>query len=166
MLRWPAGTLFVDIPETARLGFIMDLLIPNHHYVMFVGNPGTGKTAVMREKLKTLDEEEYVSSSMTMNCMTDSMQLQTIMEMQLEKKAGIQYGPPGNKTLIYFIDDLNMPVVDKYGTQEPIALLRCFSDYGLWYEREKLTPRKVKNCDIVSNLSLKCRVERLISRGV
>eukprot|EP01047_Picozoa_sp_COSAG01_P077298 COSAG01_NODE_13872_length_1525_cov_0.963534_1_plen_94_part_10 len=93
---------------------------------------------MMQDKLKKLDEDTYLLSFMAMNSMTDSMSLQLIMDQQLEKKAGIVYGPPGNKTLIYFIDDLNMPVVDTYGTQEPIALLRCFCDYGLWYEREKL----------------------------
>ena len=144
----PIGSLFVDIPETARLGYMMDLMIPNHHNVMFVGGAGTGKTCMMREKLASLDEDDYVSTSLALNSMTDSMQLQMIMEQNLEKKAGIQFGPPGNKTLIYFVDDMNMPVVDKYGTQEPIALLRCFTDYNLWYEREKLTPRRIKNCDI------------------
>ena len=34
------------------------------------------------------------------------------MEKKLEKKAGRNYGPPGNKTLIYFIDDMNMPEVE------------------------------------------------------
>jgi dynein heavy chain len=37
--------------------------------------------------------------------------LQKILEKPLEKKAGRNYGPPGNKTLIYFIDDMNMPEV-------------------------------------------------------
>lgn len=37
--------------------------------------------------------------------------LQKILERPLEKKAGRNYGPPGNKTLIYFIDDMNMPEV-------------------------------------------------------
>lgn len=37
--------------------------------------------------------------------------LQKILEMPLEKKAGRNYGPPGGKTLIYFIDDINMPEV-------------------------------------------------------
>jgi dynein heavy chain len=146
----PVASLFVDIPETSRVHFIMDLLIPNHHYTMFVGGAGTGKTAMMNAKLRSLDEDDYVTANLAMNSMTDSLQLQAIMEMQLEKKAGIQFGPPGNKTLIYFIDDLNMPVVDKYGTQEPIALLRVFTDYKMWYEREKLTPRRVKSCDIAA----------------
>jgi len=31
-----------------------------------------------------------------------------VMESPLEKKAGVNYGPPGQKKLIYFVDDLNM----------------------------------------------------------
>ncbi len=30
-----------------------------------------------------------------------------VLESPLEKKAGVNYGPPGTKTLIYFVDDLN-----------------------------------------------------------
>lgn len=39
--------------------------------------------------------------------------LQKILEKPLEKKAGRNYGPPGGKTLIYFIDDINMPEVSE-----------------------------------------------------
>jgi len=34
----------------------------------------------------------------------------------VEKKAGNIYGSATNKLLICFVDDLNMPFVDKYGT--------------------------------------------------
>lgn len=37
--------------------------------------------------------------------------LQKVLEKPLEKKAGRNYGPPGNKRMIYFIDDMNMPEV-------------------------------------------------------
>ena len=47
---------------------------------------------------------------------------------------GGQWSPSAGSHLTYFTDDLDMPVVDKYGTQEPIALLRCFTDYELWCE--------------------------------
>lgn len=40
--------------------------------------------------------------------------LQKILEKPLEKKAGRNFGPPGNKTMIYFIDDMNMPEVNYY----------------------------------------------------
>jgi dynein heavy chain len=32
------------------------------------------------------------------------------------KKSGKTFGSAGNKTLICFVDDMNMPYVDKYGT--------------------------------------------------
>jgi hypothetical protein len=37
--------------------------------------------------------------------------LQKVLEKPLEKKAGRNFGPPGNKTMIYFVDDMNMPEV-------------------------------------------------------
>jgi hypothetical protein len=39
-------------------------------------------------------------------------------------QAGINYGPPGAKQLVYFVDDLNMPKLDAYETAMPISLIR------------------------------------------
>jgi len=55
-----------------------------------------------------------------------------MLEKRLEKKAGHNYGPVGNKKLIYFVDDLNMPEVDRYGTVHPHALIWQHIDYGHW----------------------------------
>ncbi len=46
---------------------------------------------------------------------------------------GRNYGPPGTKKLIYFIDDMNMPEVDPYGTVQPHTLIRQHLDYQHWY---------------------------------
>lgn len=45
-----------------------------------------------------------------------------------EKRTKDTYGPPIGKRLLLFVDDLNMPRVDTYGTQQPIALLKLFID--------------------------------------
>jgi dynein heavy chain len=37
-------------------------------------------------------------------------------------KTGNIYGPPLGTNLVVFIDDMNMPKVDTYGTQQPITL--------------------------------------------
>jgi dynein heavy chain len=47
---------------------------------------------------------------------TDSLQLQKNIESMVEKKSGKNFGSATGKTLICFIDDLNMPYVDKYST--------------------------------------------------
>lgn len=35
------SSLFVPTLETTRLSYLLDLLVPNQHHVMFVGNSGT-----------------------------------------------------------------------------------------------------------------------------
>jgi dynein heavy chain, axonemal len=60
----------------------------------------------------------------------------------IEKKSGRTFGSATNKTLIYFIDDMNMPYVDKYYTQSPVQLLLYITDYGSIFNREQLEERK------------------------
>lgn len=75
---------------------------------------------------------------MNMSYYTDSAMLQTMMEIPLEKKAGRLYAPPGKLQMIYFIDDLNMPALDKYNTQSAIELIKQKQDYSHWYDRAKI----------------------------
>jgi dynein heavy chain len=147
------GNIYVATMETQRLTYLLDILLPGKHAVMFVGGAGTGKTTIMNDKLRKVDEEAYVSMNINMNCFTDSMLLQGAMESVLEKKTGRTFGPTGSKKMIYFIDDINMPQVDKYGTQQPIALMRQLFDYDGWYSRDKLTWRDIQNVQVLSCLN-------------
>lgn len=47
------------------------------------------------------------------------------------------FGPPLGKRLVLFIDDLNMPRLDAYGTQQPVALLRQVVERRGMYDRGK-----------------------------
>ena len=44
-------------------------------------------------------------------CVYRTEMLQRVLERPLEKKAGRNYGPPGSKKMVYFVDDMNMPEV-------------------------------------------------------
>ena len=90
----------------------------NRRPVMMVGNAGCGKTVLINDKCNTLGEDMLVTT-IPFNYYTTSLMLQQVMEKPLEKKAGRNYGPPGTKHLVYFIDDMNMPVVDTYAVFSP-----------------------------------------------
>ena len=100
----------VHTAETTRLRFFLDSLMSKGRPVMLVGNAGTGKTVLAGDKFASMDEETLVTQ-IPFNHYTTSLMLQAVMEKPLEKKAGRNYGPPGTKKLIYFIDDMNMPEV-------------------------------------------------------
>merc|ERR1719515_429579 len=112
---------------------MMKALIMQHHPVMLIGLAGYGKTQSSLGLVKNLDPELFTCSVMNMSFYTDSTLLQTMMENPLEKKAGKLYAPPGKLQLVYFIDDLNMPALDKYNTQPAIELMKEKQDYNHWW---------------------------------
>ncbi|XP_074778161.1 dynein axonemal heavy chain 17 [Athene noctua] len=146
----PLQAAVVHTTETVRVRYFMDLLMEKRRPVMLVGNAGTGKSVLMWDKLEALGADEYLVQSVPFNFYTTSAVLQAALEKPLEKKSGRNYGPPGTKRLIYFIDDMNMPEVDKYGTVAPHTLIRQHVDHGHWYDRTKLTLKDVHNCQYVA----------------
>ncbi|XP_015272477.1 PREDICTED: dynein heavy chain 17, axonemal [Gekko japonicus] len=146
----PLQASMVHTTETIRIRYFMDLLMAKKWPVMLVGNAGTGKSVLMVDKLDTLNMDDYIVQSVPFNFYTTSAMLQAILEKPLEKKSGRNFGPPGTKKLIYFIDDMNMPEVDKYGTVAPHTLIRQHMDHGHWYDRTKLTLKDIHNCQYVA----------------
>ncbi|XP_061866833.1 dynein axonemal heavy chain 17 isoform X5 [Colius striatus] len=146
----PLQASVVHTTETICIRYFMDLLMAKQRPVMLVGNTGTGKSVLMRDKLEALSTDEYLVQSVPFNFYTTSAMLQAVLEKPLEKKSGRNYGPPGTKRLIYFIDDMNMPEVDKYGTVAPHTLIRQHMDHGHWYDRNKLTLKDIQNCQYVA----------------
>lgn len=65
------------------------------------------------------------------------MDVQKNIESAVEKRSREIYGPPPGKKLIIFMDDMNMPIVDTYGTQQPIAFLKLLFERGGCYGRGK-----------------------------
>ncbi|XP_034948410.1 dynein beta chain, ciliary-like [Chelonus insularis] len=145
----PLPSSLVPTGETARLRFFIDMLMKKKVPVMLVGSAGSGKSVVVSDKLSSLPDN-YNVANVPFNYYTSSEMLQRILEKYLEKKAGRNYGPPGTKQLIYFIDDMNMPEVDTYGTVQPHTLLRQHLDYNHWYDRVKLTLKDIHNTQYVS----------------
>ena len=134
----PMKNVTVPIPETLSIKNLTKNFIMMKHPVMYIGNSGSGKTQLIKGLLKEIREEkpdDYYYSAINFNYYTDSDYLRTMLEQDLVKQ-GTRYGPKkgGKFKLIYFIDDLNLPLTDDYDTQTAIALLRQHIDYSHWYD--------------------------------
>ena len=143
----------VPTAETASVSFWLDLLVKKSFHVMLAGPAGTGKTQLINGLLSQLSADQHVHTTVNMNFYTSAAVLLTSLETMLQKRTGTTYGPPGSAKLVYFVDDLNLPEVDAYGTQSAIALLRQHIDYGHWYDNQKLTLKTVDDCQYVSALN-------------
>jgi dynein heavy chain, axonemal len=51
---------------------------------------------------------------------------------------------------VVFVDDINMPSVEKYGAQPPIELLRLFVDKKGLYDRETLEWKRVEDTTVIA----------------
>jgi dynein heavy chain len=145
----PLQACLVHNSETIRMKFFLDILVDTRFPVMLIGLAGSGKTLLINEKLMHLNEN-FMVANVPFNFYYSGEMTQKILEKPLEKKAGKNYGPPGNKKLIYFLDDMNMPEVDTYGTVGPHTIIRQHLDYGHWYCRNKLTQKDIHNCQYVA----------------
>eukprot|EP01040_Poterioochromonas_malhamensis_P005875 gene5875-6317_t len=105
--------------------------------ILFVGESGTAKTTIIQKYLLSLPSSGSSKLNINFSSRTTAADVQTNIEANVDKRSGNIYGPPAGKKLIVFIDDLNMPKVDTYGTQQPIALLLFLIGRGCIYDREK-----------------------------
>jgi len=118
------SNLVVPTAETTRQAVLLDMHVASKKGMLYVGAAGTGKTTIIKDYFSTLDKEKTIYAGINFNSYTDSKAMQVVVESQVDKRSGVIFGPPLGKVLIYFMDDLNMPYLDKYGTQSPICLVR------------------------------------------
>ena len=133
--------ILVPTVDTARYKWILEMLVEKQRKpVLFIGESGTAKSVTIESYLKGLTEDpvkmqKFTRLNINFSSRTTSKDLQSTLEENLEKRTMKQYGPVGGKSLIVFIDDMNMPKVDIYGTQQPIALLKFLIERGELYQR-------------------------------
>eukprot|EP00062_Callorhinchus_milii_P021625 gi/632978548/ref/XP_007905975.1/ PREDICTED: dynein heavy chain 10, axonemal [Callorhinchus milii] len=132
---------FVDIlvptVDTTRTNWLLEQMMRIKRPVLLVGESGTSKTATTQNCLKNLNTDTTLLLTINFSSRTTSMNIQRNLEANVEKRTKDTYGPPMGKRLIVFIDDMNMPRVDEYGTQQPIALLKLLLEKGGMYDRAK-----------------------------
>uniref|UniRef100_A0A8C0KP17 Dynein axonemal heavy chain 10 n=1 Tax=Canis lupus dingo TaxID=286419 RepID=A0A8C0KP17_CANLU len=132
---------FIDIlvhtVDTTRTTWVLEEMVKIRQPILLVGESGTSKTATTQNFLKNLNEDITIVLMANFSSRTTSMDIQRNLEANVEKRTKDTYGPPMGKRLLVFMDDMNMPKVDEYGTQQPIALLKLLLEKGYLYDRGK-----------------------------
>ncbi|XP_064322361.1 dynein axonemal heavy chain 10 [Phalacrocorax carbo] len=139
--------ILVPTVDTTRTTWLLEQMVKIKRPVVLVGESGTSKTATTQNFLNNLNKDLNLLLVINFSSRTTSMDVQRNLETNVEKRTKDTYGPPMGKRLIVFMDDMNMPRVDKYGTQQPIALLKLLLGKGFLYDRGK-----EMNCKILRDL--------------
>uniref|UniRef100_A0A8B9RG35 Dynein, axonemal, heavy chain 2 n=1 Tax=Astyanax mexicanus TaxID=7994 RepID=A0A8B9RG35_ASTMX len=148
----PFYKIMVPTVDTVRYHFLVNSLVCGQYPVLLTGPVGTGKTSVAQSVLQSLDPAKWTMLTINMSSQTTSNNVQAIIESRVEKRTKGTYVPVGGKKMLAFLDDLNMPAVDDFGSQPPLELLRLWIDYGFWYDRQKQTLKCVKDMFLLASM--------------
>jgi len=130
------SSILVPTVDTTRYSWLLNALLMNKKPVMFCGDSGTAKTVTVFSAFRQLDTDKYMFLNVNFSSRTTSKNFQDIIEENIDKRSLKAYGPKSaGKKMVLFIDDLNMPVIDKYGTQAPNALLKFLVERNQLYQR-------------------------------
>ncbi|EDO31800.1 predicted protein [Nematostella vectensis] len=147
----PYFDLLVPTVDTVRFGFLMDKLLSVNKSVLYTGTTGVGKSVIAKAILDDISQKSnYMAIMMNFSAQTSSQRTQEMIETKLEKKRKNILGAPAGKRMVIFVDDLNMPKLDTYGSQPPIELLRQYQDFRGFYDREKLFWKEIHDMTICS----------------
>ena len=147
------NSLLIPTTDTIRYSYLLKAWEDKGAPVLFVGDPGTSKTALMQNHLRNIDNESRTSITLNLSSRTSSLEVQRSIEALCDKRRPGLYCPKGGKKLLIFVDELHMPQKDKYNTQQPLALLRFLFSKGIMYERGGvLEKRKFTDLHLLSSL--------------
>ena len=124
-MTMPFYKIVVPTIDTVRNSTVIDILTGAKRNTLIVGHTGTGKTILAQQLLNKLPRETFSKLEIYFSSATTSNATQDIIESVMEKRSKEKFGPSGGKKLVCFVDDLNMPTKDQFGSQPPLGTSGC-----------------------------------------
>ncbi|GAB0094127.1 Dynein heavy chain [Sergentomyia squamirostris] len=127
--------ILVPTADTVQIDYLFRRINKINRPIVVIGEVGTAKTTLINNYLMQQNSKNYVKLNLNFSYRTKSVDVQSAIEGMIEKRTKFIYGPAMGKHVSVFIDDMNMPHVDEFGSQEPIALLKQLFEYGGLFDR-------------------------------
>ena len=141
--------ILVPTNETTQQFMMLRNLMRAGFHTMFSGDTGVGKSVVIQQFLNTAGDS-FTTATANFSAQTSTSNVVDLLENRLERKRKNLLGAPPGTTMLFFVDDMNMPMLENYGAQPPIELLRQVIDYGGFYDNKKLFWKNVADTQFIA----------------
>ncbi|XP_046823509.1 dynein axonemal heavy chain 7-like [Vespa crabro] len=140
------SNIMIPTIDTVKYQLLFLMHIKQRKRFLIQGDTGTGKSFYIKDMLMNkLEESEYLPNFIIFTPTTTAWTTQELVLAKLYKRQKNQLGPLPGTQCIVFIDEVNMPAKETYGSQSAIELLRQFFDHGSWYDLKR--PEKITILD-------------------
>jgi dynein heavy chain len=152
--KYPVGVekldfsnLLVPTMDSTRACYNIQHIHKQRKPILMVGGEGTAKTSTALMFFSTLDPNDMLVKRINFSSATTPFMCQTSIEVELEKRGGRNFGPPGGKAMTIFMDDVSMPEINVWGDQPTLEMVRLVVEYGGFFFLDKDKRGDFKSCE-------------------
>ncbi|XP_058025838.1 dynein axonemal heavy chain 14 [Ahaetulla prasina] len=141
------ASAFIPNIDTIRHSFLASLLLLSKHPVLII-------VSALSSIREDSDVEEPSSGpiicKLQLGAHTSAAQTKSLITQKLILKSKDVMGAPQSKQALLFIDDLNMPITEAYGSKPPLEFIRQFVELGGFYDIKHLEWKNIQDIATVA----------------